>query len=372
MFKKFVLFTVLGFSCHSLLPIKIQTGSYDKSNSFVADGGEFELTDGQRHQLQSTLINGIFEEPEMLSSWEAIPLPINQQTLALLVRMLDDESVFNVERAGNILRDSSTAEFLPLFHALCYLDTTNTELYRVVAQRYLAIQQHISFDDFAQHAQYIIMFFQQDCVKELLANATAPYTYLQTCTVHTDGVGSVAFSPDGQTLATGSSDQTVKLCRLTDGQCLQTFTGHTGWVWSVAFSPDGTKLATGSWNNTAKVLDVNTGNCLQTFTGHAGWIGSVAFSPDGTKLATGSFDNTAKVWDVNTGNCLQTFTGHTDDINSVAFSPDGQTLATGSNDDTAKVWDVNTGTCLHTFTGHTGWVRSVAFSPDGTKLATGS
>ena len=254
MFKKFVLFTVLGFSCHSLLPIKIQTGSYDKSNSFVADGGEFELTDGQRHQLQSTLINGIFEEPEMLSSWKAIPLPINQQTFALLMRMLDDEQEFNVERAGNILRDSSTAEFLPLLHALCFLNTTNRDLCTVVAQRYLVIQREISFDDFAQHAQYIIMFFQQDCVKELLANATAPYTYLQTCTVHTD------------------------------------------WIGSVAFSPDGTKLATGSFDNTAKVWDVNTGRCLQTFTGHTNGVGSVAFSPDGTKLATGSGDKTAKVW----------------------------------------------------------------------------
>ena len=89
---------------------------------------------------------------------------------------------------------------------------------------------------------------------------------------------------------------------------IRTFTGHTDDVLSVAFSPDGSKVLTGSDDNTAKLWDVSTGTVIRTFTGHTDYVISVAFSPDGSKVLTGSSDDTAKLWDVSTGTEIRTFT----------------------------------------------------------------
>ena len=121
-------------------------------------------------------------------------------------------------------------------------------------------------------------------------------------------------------------------------------TGHTGWVSSVAFSPDGETLASGSRDETIRLWDVPTGTEIQVLTGHTSWVLSVAFSPDGQTLASGSWDNTVRLWDVPTGTEIQVLTGHTAVVRSVAFSPDGQTLASGSGDNTVRLWDVSTGT----------------------------
>ncbi|MEV7816031.1 trypsin-like peptidase domain-containing protein [Streptomyces flaveolus] len=193
-----------------------------------------------------------------------------------------------------------------------------------------------------------------------------------TLTGHTNTVQSVAFSPDGHTLATGSNDKTIRLWDVATGKARTTLTGHTNTVQSVAFSPDGHTLATGSWDHTVRLWDVATGKTRTTLTGHTRQVFSVAFSPDGHILATGSTDHTVRLWDVAAGNARATLTGHTGQVFSVTFSPDGRTLATASVDETARLWDVATGKALITLTGHTNMVLAVAFSPDGRTLATGS
>ncbi|RYP29509.1 hypothetical protein DL767_006699 [Monosporascus sp. MG133] len=112
--------------------------------------------------------------------------------------------------------------------------------------------------------------------------------------------------------------------------CLSTFEGHGGSVYSVAFSPDGSRLASGSYDRTVKVWDAATGACLSTLEGHGGEVNSVAFSPNGSRLASGSYDGTVKVWDAATGAYLLILAGHGDSVYSVAFSPDGNYLITNT------------------------------------------
>ncbi|RKU17680.1 hypothetical protein C6501_03530 [Candidatus Poribacteria bacterium] len=214
----------------------------------------------------------------------------------------------------------------------------------------------------------IALFFLCAFIQNAFAQ-DIPYTEL---TGHTEGVLSVAFSPDGQMLASGSSDDTIRLWNVETGTELRELTGHTSYVNSVAFSPDGQMLASGSWDETIRLWNVETGTELRKLTGHTNDVNSVAFSPDGQMLASGSWDETIRLWSVETGAELRKLTGHTEGVWSVAFSPDGQMLASGSDDDTIRLWGVETGRELRELIGHTERVRSVAFSPNGKTLASGS
>jgi WD40 repeat protein len=216
-------------------------------------------------------------------------------------------------------------------------------------------------------------------------------TTLRTLRGHTAPVWSVAFSPDGRRLASGSWDNTIKLWDVETGQEVRTLRGHTGGVWSMAFSPDGRLLASGSVGGTVKLWDVGVATKdfssppeVRTLRGHSGGVLSVAFSPDGRLLASNSvyytkttFYSAVELWNVETGQKVRTLSGAP--VGSVAFSPDGRLLAAGSDEGTVKLWDVGVATKdfssppeVRTLRGHTGGVESVAFSPDGRLLASAS
>jgi len=191
-------------------------------------------------------------------------------------------------------------------------------------------------------------------------------------TGHTNMVLSVAFSPEGQRIVSGSSDRTIRVWSTTMGETVAgPFTGHTGTVRSVAFSPDGHRIISGSEDRTIRVWNATTEEIVAgPFTGHTDSVSSVAFLPYGERIVSGSEDGTIRVWNATTGETVAgPFTGHTDLVYSVAFSPDGQRIVSGSQDRTIRVWNVSTGgTAAGPFTGHVDSVQSVAFSPDDQRV----
>jgi WD40 repeat protein len=187
-------------------------------------------------------------------------------------------------------------------------------------------------------------------------------------------VGAVAFSHDGQLLATGSADGLARTWGVASGKPLVTFKGHTDHVAAVAFAPDDALLATGSHDRTVRVWDAKTGRLLHTLSGHRGALKSVAFAPaprDPPLLASASVDGTIRLWDARTGQPRRTLEAHKSWVNSIAFAQGGATLVSGSSDGTVKLWDVATGDCRKTIPASKAEVRCVAISPDGGLIAAG-
>ena len=188
---------------------------------------------------------------------------------------------------------------------------------------------------------------------------------------HSDSVEQVAFSPDSRQLATCSNDKTIRLWDLRTGAQIAKFTGHTDKVWSVDFSPDGKTLASGSKDGTIRVWDVASRKLLRVVRGHTDAIVILKFSPDGKTLASGSWDDTVRLWDTTTWRQTAVLRGHTDAVHGVVFSPDGKTLASGAEDGKVLLWNLATHAQTAVLTGDTKQVWAVAFSPDGRTLASG-
>jgi small GTP-binding protein len=195
---------------------------------------------------------------------------------------------------------------------------------------------------------------------------------VRTLGKYADGVISVAWSPDGQRLAWASWDNTIHLWESSSGKWLQTLEGHTKRVESLAWSPDGQRLASGSDDKTIRLWDTASGKPLQTLKGHSDWIRSVAWSPNGQRLASASDDNTIRLWESFSGKPVRTLSGHTDAVNNVAWSPNGQLLASASDDNTIRLWKTTSGKMLLVLEGHTRAVRSITFSADNQFLASKS
>lgn len=238
---------------------------------------------------------------------------------------------------------------------------------------------------------------------------------------NTGYVFALAFSPDGKTLASGSTESTIQLWDVASGKKTVALQGHANRIYTVAFSPDGKTLASGSADSTIRLWELATGKTTATLKGHAGALSSLSFSadgktlasgstyggandktlhlwdvagaknnailgeysnpvmclaltPDGNTLAVGSQGNAIKLWNLASGRNTAQLQGQTeaDVVWSVAISPDGKTLASGSSDRTVKLWELATGKERASLRGHSWTVWKVAFSPDGRTVASAS
>jgi len=189
-------------------------------------------------------------------------------------------------------------------------------------------------------------------------------------TGHSDHVDSVAFSPDGRRVVSGSRDKSARIWDASSGQQLLMLSGHTGGLNDAQFSPDGREVVTAAADRTARLWDAASGKELRVLSGHTDYLASATFSPDGLRIVTAGGDRTARVWDAASGKQLLVLSGHTAVMRSAAYSADGKRIVTCAFDGTTRVWDATSGKQLLVINGPTSLLEWAAFSPDGRRIVT--
>ncbi len=198
--------------------------------------------------------------------------------------------------------------------------------------------------------------------------------HLRTMTEDTSLITNVVFSRNGKMLTSSSKDNTIRLWDTQTGEIRKTLKGHADKIFSIWLSGDGKILASASRDNTIRLWDTQTGEIRKTFyLEHSQVIYKMAFSADGKTLASWCFESPIYLWNAQTGELRHTLPlEQMDIVNEFAFSPDGKTLASAMHNGIVHLWNVQTGERLQVLVGHTHWALNVVFSPDGKTLASGS
>jgi WD40 repeat protein len=188
------------------------------------------------------------------------------------------------------------------------------------------------------------------------------------------GVNQLAFHPGGNRLAVAGKEivEIWDVGHRDSPKKIHTLRGHRNWVYSVAFSPDGKWLATGGWDRTIKLWNAESYDEERpTIFGHTGFVYDLVFSPDSLSLASAGEDRKLALWEIPTGRNLATFHGHADIVHAIAFRPDGLEIATASVDGTVKIWDRKTGHPI-VFSQHDRPVSRLAYHRNGQRVLSGS
>ncbi|KAJ8133537.1 hypothetical protein O1611_g93 [Lasiodiplodia mahajangana] len=250
--------------------------------------------------------------------------------------------VHHLESSGTPIQDDDQVyaflqtHFLHWIEALCFIESIHSSLSMLQALRDRC-QRGTRINSFLYDADRFI----RNCIHVIALHPLQLYC------------SGICFAPQKSVIRRNfqkeMSDWIVKPPSMPDtwSACIQTLEGHQGQIMSIAISPDGRWLASGSDDYTIKIWDVVVGACIQTFEGHNRGILSIAVSSDGRWLASGSSDRTIKIWDLSMGVCTRTLEGHTDMLRSVAISPSGSWVS-ASMDGTMKIWDPETGACQKT------------------------
>jgi WD40 repeat protein len=189
---------------------------------------------------------------------------------------------------------------------------------------------------------------------------------------HQGPVWSVALSPDGVQVASGSADHDVRVWDAHTGESLHVLERHRGWVYAVGYTPDGSRLVSGGRDRTVQVWHSASGEHLFGLRAF-GEVFGVAFSPDGGYMAAASlYSARGQVWPLEPGAAWMPLEGHTTRLRSVAYSPEGSALATGDEAGTILLHEADTGAVVAELDGGSEDVYGLAFSPDGRRLVAGS
>ncbi len=190
---------------------------------------------------------------------------------------------------------------------------------------------------------------------------------------HEGPVKSIAYSPDGQRIVSGSSDKMVRVWDVLSGAELAIMRGHEDYVNSVTFSSDGQHILSGSEDRTVRVWDAERCTALMVLRGHEDAVESATYSLDGQRIISGGGwkDKTVRMWDAQSGAQLAALRGHESVVMSVSYSPDGRRIISGGGDKTVRVWDAQSGAQLAVLRGHESAVWSVSYSPDGQRIVSG-
>lgn len=193
---------------------------------------------------------------------------------------------------------------------------------------------------------------------------------LNTFKGHSDWVWGVAFSPNGDYLASAGGDKTVRLWNIKTGDLIQIWSEHNARIRGLAFSPKADLIASGDELGEIRLWNLVSSQFTKAFRFEQKvWANAIAFSPDGSMLAVGSQATIIKLWDVSSGQEIKEFKDYENPIRSIVFSPDGSLIAIAG--DALEIWLVDTKSwkCKQKLSGYEGWIRDISFSADSKMLA---
>ena len=196
---------------------------------------------------------------------------------------------------------------------------------------------------------------------------------IDTIRTNTSYAFATAISPDNQLIAIGCSNGQLQLHNIADTSAvIRINNAHPNWVTTVCWAPGRDKVATGGSDNRVKVWN-RQGQLLLNLAGHTDDISAVRISPDGNVLISASLDNRIRVWNLQTGALIRVISGHRGDVRGIDFSPDGTRMVSVSADSSCRIWDVASGTQMASFgVPDSGSLTAVAWSPLGNFIATGN